>query len=116
MRELDAASWDALDGLDAYYRRPYVEAAALLDDGRPFLLEHDGAVFAGIEREGPLDVVTPYGYGGPTGPGFWPAYEEWARERGQVSTFVRFHPLYANQRDAPSSGGVRPSSGVPSSE
>ena len=100
MREVPAEEWDGLE-LDAYYRRPYVESAALLDRGRPFLLEHDGAFFAGIEREGPRDVVTPYGYGGPTGPGFWPAYEEWARERGVVSTFVRFHPLLANQRHAP---------------
>ena len=104
MRELDTASWDERAGeLDAYYRRPYVESAALLDRGRPFLLEHEGAVFAGIEREDPRDVVTPYGYGGPVGGDatFWPAYEEWARDRGVVSTFVRFHPLYANQRDAP---------------
>lgn len=100
MRELDADAWDALE-LDAYYRRPYVEAAALLDRGRPFLLEHEGAYFAGIERDDPRDVVTPYGYGGPTAGGFWDAYEEWARERGAVTTFVRFHPLYGNQRGAP---------------
>ena len=100
MKELDPAAWDALE-LDAYYRRPYVEAAALLDRGRPFLLEHDGARFAGIERDEPRDVVTPYGYGGPTADGFWEAYEEWARERGVVTTFVRFHPLYGNQRGAP---------------
>jgi serine/alanine adding enzyme len=100
VRELEAADWDALE-LDAYYRRPYVEAAALLDDGRPFLLEHQGAYFAGIERDDPRDVVTPYGYGGPTADGFWDAYEEWASERGVVSTFVRFHPLYGNQRGAP---------------
>lgn len=103
MRELEADAWDALAGLDAYYRRPYVEAAALLDRGRPFLLEHEGAVFAGIERDEPRDVVTPYGYGGPVGGdgGFWDAYEEWARERGVVTTFVRFHPLFGNQRGAP---------------
>ncbi|HSB40000.1 MAG TPA: GNAT family N-acetyltransferase [Gaiellaceae bacterium] len=103
MRELDAAAWDELT-LDAYYRRPYVESAALLDKGRPFLLEHEGAVFAGIERDDPArDVVTPYGYGGPVGGGggFWPAYEEWCRGRGVVSTFVRFHPLYGNQAGAP---------------
>jgi serine/alanine adding enzyme len=100
VRELDPDAWDALE-LDAYYRRPYVEAAALLDRGRPFLLEHDGAFFAGIERDEPRDVVTPYGYGGPTADGFWDAYEEWARERGAVTTFVRFHPLYGNQRGAP---------------
>jgi hypothetical protein len=100
VRELDPDAWDALE-LDAYYRRPYVEAAALLDQGRPFLLEHDGAYFAGIERVDPADVVTPYGYGGPTADGFWDAYEAWAKERGAVTTFVRFHPLYGNQRGAP---------------
>jgi serine/alanine adding enzyme len=100
VREVPAEEWDGLE-LDAYYRRPYVESAAVLDGGRPFLLEHDGAFFAGIEREGPRDVISPYGYGGPTRPGFWDAYEDWARERGVVSTFVRFHPLLANQQGAP---------------
>ena len=100
MREVAAAEWDGLE-FDAYYRRPYVEAAALLEPGRPFLLEHEGAFFAGIERGDPRDVVTPYGYGGPTADGFWEAYEKWARERGAVTTFVRFHPLLGNQRGAP---------------
>jgi serine/alanine adding enzyme len=100
VREVEPREWDALE-LDAYYRRPYVEAAALLEPGRPFLLEHEGAFFAGIERDGPRDVVTPYGYGGPTADGFWDAYEEWARERGVVTTFVRFHPLIGNQLGAP---------------
>jgi serine/alanine adding enzyme len=100
VREVAPAEWDGLE-LDAYYRRPYVESAAVLDGGRPFLLEHDGAFFAGIEREGPRDVISPYGYGGPTKPGFWDAYEDWARERGVVTTFVRFHPLLANQQGAP---------------
>jgi hypothetical protein len=99
MREVPPEEWDRLE-LDAYYCRPYVEAAAL-GAGRPFLLEHEGAVFAGIERDEPRDVVTPYGYGGPTGPNFWDAYEEWARKQGAVTTFVRFHPLYANQEGAP---------------
>jgi serine/alanine adding enzyme len=100
VREVAPAEWDGLE-LDAYYRRPYVESAALLDGGRPFLLEHEGAFFAGIERDGPRDVISPYGHGGPTGPGFWEPYEDWARERGVVSTFVRFHPLLANQQGAP---------------
>jgi serine/alanine adding enzyme len=102
VREVDRAEWDGLQ-LDAYYRRPYVESAALLDGGRPFLLEHEGALFAGVERDDPRDVVTPYGYGGPIGadPGFWPAYDDWCRERGVVSTFVRFHPLVGNQEGAP---------------
>ena len=68
------------------------------------LLEHDGAAFALIRRSDPVDAITPYGYGGPVGrdvPGFWRAYDEWCREQGVVTTFVRFHPLYANAREAP---------------
>jgi serine/alanine adding enzyme len=48
-------------------------------------------------------VTTPYGYGGPVGEpaeAFYDGYEKWCGERGVVSTFVRFHPLYANQRYA----------------
>jgi len=47
-----------------------------------------------------FDLATPYGYGGPFAwrsagavappAGFWPSYEEWARELGAVSEFVRF--------------------------
>ena len=58
-------------------------------------------MFAGIRRSDPPDVVTPYGYGGPVGTGFWDAYDEWCRGNGIVTTFVRFHPLYANQDTAP---------------
>jgi hypothetical protein len=50
-------------------------------------------------------VTTPYGYGGPVSGdadagAFYSAYERWCRERGVVSTFVRFHPLYENHRYA----------------
>ncbi len=115
LREVEPSAWDGLlDRLglrDAYLRRGFVEAACVLDAGRPTLL-HDGgdSVFACSVREIPgsdrPDVLTPYGYGGPVSAGgsldaFWPAYEDWCAERGVVSTFVRFHPLYANHRDAP---------------
>jgi GNAT acetyltransferase-like protein len=96
-----------LDGLglvDAYLRRAYVESARVLEPGEPVLLEHDGSVFALIRRADPVDAITPYGYGGPVGtavPAFWRAYEEWCRDEGIVTTFVRFHPLYANAADAP---------------
>jgi serine/alanine adding enzyme len=96
-----------LDGLglvDAYLRRAYVESACVLEPGEPVLLEHDGAVFALIRRTDPVDAITPYGYGGPVGRdvvAFWRAYDEWCREQGVVTTFVRFHPLYGNARDAP---------------
>ena len=107
MREVGGAAWDGLltelGYADAYLRRAYVEGACVLEPGRPVLLEHDDAVFACIVRDEPRDVVSPYGYGGPVGAGrgFWPAYEDWCRESGVVTTFVRFHPLYENHRGAP---------------
>jgi serine/alanine adding enzyme len=73
----------------------------VLEPGRPLFLTSGSAVFAGIVREDPPDVTTPYGYGGPVGPGFWQPYDDWCRANGIVTTFVRFHPLYANQREAP---------------
>ena len=114
--EVEPAAWDALlDELglaDAYLRRAYVEASALLDAGRPAFLRSGSAVFAGLVREIPrggglLDVTTPYGYGGPLAAGaddaarFYAAYDRWAREAGVVTTFVRYHPLLENHRLAP---------------
>ena len=103
---MEPAAWDrrleALGLGDAYARRAYAESACVLEPGEPLLLEHEGAVFACIVRDRPRDAVTPYGYGGPIGDAaaFWPAYERWCRETGVVTTFVRFHPLYANHRGA----------------
>ncbi len=54
MREVGPGDWDGLLaelGLaDAYYRRPYVESACVLEPGEPLLLEHEGTVFAAILR------------------------------------------------------------------
>jgi serine/alanine adding enzyme len=86
--------------VDVYLRREYVEASTLLEPGRPLFLRAGAAVFAAIMREDPADVISPYGYGGPIGAGFWELYDAWCRANGVVTTFVRFHPLYANQRDA----------------
>ena len=108
--EVAPGEWNALLarlGLtDVYLTREYVESSCLLEPGAPVLLAHDDAVFPLILRavDGRHDVVTPYGYGGPVAgdpdaaPGFYDAYAEWCRDRGVVSTFVRFHPLYENQR------------------
>ena len=111
--EVDAADWDGLLrelGLgDAYLTRAYVEASCLLDPGRPVLLHDEDVVFAAIVREipgepGRVDVTTPYGYGGPVGPGsherFWERYGGWCAEQGVVTTFIRFHPLFENWRNA----------------
>ncbi len=112
--EVPAGDWDALvTGLgvaDAYLLRAYVEASALLEPGEPRFLRAGDVVFAAVEREipgaeGATDLTTPYGYGGPAGPGdgerFHAAYDAWCRERGAVTTFVRYHPLLGNHRLAP---------------
>jgi serine/alanine adding enzyme len=106
--EVEPARWDAvLDAAgvtDVYYSRGYLEAAAVLVDGAPLLLElpgeHGSVLFACLLRRDPPDVVSPYGYGGPLGAGpdpplarFPAAYETWCRARQAVSTFVVFHPL-----------------------
>ena len=113
IEEVAPERWDELLAdlgvADVYLQRAYVEASCHLDPGRPVLLHAGGVVFAAIVREvegtGTLDVTTPYGYGGPVGPGdaqaFYDAYDAWAHDRGVVSTFVRFHPLFENHRRAP---------------
>ena len=98
--------------MDVYLTREYVEASTLLEPGRPVFLRTDQAVFPAILREGPTDVITPYGYGGPVGPGFWEPYTDWCRANGVVTTFVRFHPLYANQREAGPDVHVQPLAGT----
>jgi serine/alanine adding enzyme len=110
VREVPAPEWDELLArlgyADAYLLRAYVEASCVLDPGEPVLLEEDGVVLACIVRAIPgtdaYDATTPYGYGGPVGKGdFHEAYARWCVSRSIVSTFVRFHPLYENHRDAP---------------
>jgi len=109
--EVAAEEWDLtlteLGHADAYLLRGYVEASCAVSGGRPVLLRSGDTVFACVVSAIPgsdlEDVSSPYGYGGPLGDParFWPAYEEWCAERGVVSTFVRFHPLAENHREAP---------------
>ena len=122
MREVPAAEWDELLAqlgcADAYLLHAYVEASCVLDPGEPVLLEDDGVVMACIVRAIPgtdaYDVTTPYGYGGPVGNGdFQQAYERWCGERGIVSTFIRFHPLFENYRGAPHASYASPTVGWP---
>lgn len=98
---------DALGLTDGYLRRGYLRAGAALTPAEPVLLHLPGpggdVVFAALRRAGPTDLVTPYGYGGPVCAGtdppvgaFAAAYDEWCRSCAAVSTFVMFHPLYAN--------------------
>ena len=122
MREVPAAEWDKLLArlgcADAYLLHAYVEASCVLDPGEPVLLEEDGVVMTCIVRAIPgtaaYDVTTPYGYGGPVGKGdFQQAYESWCGERGIVSTFIRFHPLFENYRGAADATYGSPTVGWP---
>ena len=111
MIEVEPGDWNALLARlgveDVYLRREYVESACTIEAGTPTFLADGDVVFPCILREfrDALDVTTPYGYGGPVSvaedaDAFYAGYREWCRERGVVSTFVRFHPLYENQRYA----------------
>jgi hypothetical protein len=102
--EVAPSRWDALlrelGITDVYASRGFVTASAPLAGGTPVLL-HDGErlAFPLLLRDDPVDVVTPYGYGGPLGTprrDFPEAYGAWCAERGAVSSFVVFHPLYRN--------------------
>jgi len=109
--EVEPGDWNALLARlgveDVYLRREYVDSACTIEPGAPTFLSEGDVVFPCILREfrDALDVTSPYGYGGPVAlaedaDAFYAAYREWARERGVVSTFVRFHPIYGNQRYA----------------
>jgi len=111
--EVAPERWDGLLadlGLtDVYFRRAYLESAALLGQGAPAFLHlpESGIAFPALVREathGYVDVGTPMGYGGPVASGeapsasaFFDAYERWCAERRVVATFARLHPVLANQ-------------------
>jgi serine/alanine adding enzyme len=110
--EVAAGDWDSLlDGLgltDAYLRHGYLRSGAAVAPAEPVLLHLAGGggdvVFAALLRSDPADMVTPYGYGGPVAVGAAPpvaafasAYERWCARRGVVSSFVLYHPLFANR-------------------
>jgi serine/alanine adding enzyme len=101
--EVEPERWDAelrAAGItDVYYSRGFVAASAALAGAEPVLLRHAGVFFACLLKSDPVDVVTPYGYGGPVGEPrdeFPAAYEAWCARRGVVSSFAVFHPLLRN--------------------
>lgn len=119
--EVESSAWDGLLSsvgcTDVYYRRGYLEAAAVAQPGRCayLYLRHPGGavVFPCVVRElaekGIRDATT-VAYGGPLALGpsppveeFSVLYEDWCAEQQIVTTFVRFHPLFANHRYAPHS-------------
>jgi hypothetical protein len=113
--EVAPEEWDsqleALGYTDGYLLRHYVASSCVLYGGRPVFLRHEDTVFPLVLRDfgDRHDATSAYGYGGPVGgPDFYPAYDAWCRERGVLTTFVRFHPLFANQRYAPPAMHVEP--------
>jgi hypothetical protein len=116
LREVAPEEWNGLlDGLgvrDVYLRREYLESASLLGQGRPVYLHVPGpsgdVLFPCLVRDadgGLADVGTPMGYGGPVATGadppsaaFFSEYQRWCEENRVVATFIRFHPVLANQR------------------
>ena len=128
--ETDPAGWDGLlerlGCADAYYLRPFVESACILDGSRATYLhvsdEGGDVIFPCLLRPVPggrgYDAATPIGYGGPVGTGarpplkgFCEAYEGWCADRGVVTTFARFHPLLENYRYACPSFRLEPAEG-----
>jgi hypothetical protein len=111
LAEVEPARWDDLlrraGVTDVYASRGFVAASAALVDAEPVLLHLPGdVVFPVLVRSDPCDVVSPYGYGGPVGTGAAPweefgrAYAAWCAERGVLTSFVVFHPLYGNDARA----------------
>lgn len=107
--------------LDIFYFPSYASLYPPFGDGDPFLFIYEGKgkkiYYAFFKR--PLhflpfsvggewfDIITPsYGYGGPFYTEgdreeiqrFRKAFETYCREENIVSEFVRFHPVYQNQR------------------
>jgi serine/alanine adding enzyme len=124
LAEIQPAEWDELlAGLgcaDAYFLRGYIESGRVLEGGEPIFLRLSEAggevVFTGLVREhGDVrDLITPYGYGAPVGVGlqppverFYELYDAWCKEHRIVTSFVRFHPLLGNHRQAPDDPLVR---------
>lgn len=114
----------SFDKYDVYYLSGYVKAFQLHGDGEPLLLYWDDVDLKGISvvmkrdissnehftellSEGEYyDLATPYGYGGWIFEGsendksvadFLNEYEEWCRDNGIVSEFIRFHPVLENE-------------------
>ncbi|HEX4690665.1 MAG TPA: GNAT family N-acetyltransferase [Solirubrobacteraceae bacterium] len=119
LREIHPSRWDAalrdLGVTDVYCTRGYLEASAALADGTPTLLHLAGdggdVIFPLLLRSDPVDVVSPYGYGGPVALGedppvaaFAAAYSDWCARRGAITSFVLYHPLFANQELAEPTG------------
>ena len=116
---------------DVYYLSAYLRSLEINGDGEALLFYYEGKDcrginvvlkrdiascehFKGILEEGRYyDFTTPYGYGGWIIEGekkeeLFAEYEDWCKENGIVSEFVRFHPLIENHFSAHDSYEVIP--------
>jgi hypothetical protein len=65
------------------------------DGGRALCAVDDGVLYPFVLRSEPVDVISPYGYGGAfrtaeaDADAFWQAFDAWAAEQGAVSELVR---------------------------
>lgn len=84
-------SWQAWPDRELHAHPEYV---ALYGDARCAVA--DGVLYPFLLRTEPVDIVTPYGYGGAFRTGdadadaFWRQFDAWAAEQGAVSELVRF--------------------------
>jgi serine/alanine adding enzyme len=130
--EVSALEWEpfltSLGLNDVYMSRGYLRASSIPDGGDAKLLAFErptGTVaFPLLIRAIPgatdfFDITSPHGYGGPVGvgpnppwDGFWNSYDRWCLENRVVTSFIRFHPLYGNQRSAHPSMTLVPLAGT----
>lgn len=123
VHEVAYADWDdvvtRLGGDDIYFRRGWNETAAMLEPGhaRAVLLEQitdageialpllvrDMPTGAGHDAAGAYPFGGPIAIGDPDPVDFGTELDTWARSHGVVTTYLHFHPLYANQRWCPAS-------------
>ena len=119
--------WDAVvrsfKEYDVYWLSGYVKAFQIHGDGEPLLFHYADSNTCGINvvmkrdiandehfkgkvPEGQyFDFATPYGYGGWIIEGedtedLFSAYENWIKNNGIISEFVRFHPMVKNHEDS----------------
>jgi hypothetical protein len=89
------SAWEAWPEREVHAHPEYVRLFE--DDGtRALCAVADGVLYPFLLRSDPVDVVTPYGYGGAfrtsdaDAGAFWGAFDAWAAEQGAVSELVRF--------------------------
>ena len=120
-----AEQWDSVvrsfADFDTYWLSGYVKAFQIHGDGEPLLIYYSDSNVRGINvvmkrdvstdtrfagkipTDTFYDITTPYGYGGWIIEGIesetlFSAYDDWMKENGIISEFVRFHPMLQNQQ------------------